>query len=310
MNKQQISISIVCPFYNEEDMVNAFMNEIFTVLQSINRTFEIVCVNDGSLDNTLKKLVKEKESRGNIRIISLSRNFGKEAALSAGIDHAWGEAIIPIDADLQDPPSLIKELIAYWDKGYDVVLAKRTDRTSDSFAKRTTARLFYKIHNKISSTKIPDNVGDFRLTTRKVVNTIRDLPENQRFMKGIFAWVGFNTAVVEYKRGIRHAGKTNFNGWKLWNFALEGITSFSTVPLRIWLYLGTFISFAAFCYGSFIILRTLIFGIDVPGYASLLTTILFLGGIQLIGIGVIGEYIGRIYMESKRRPIYIVEKEY
>ncbi|WP_299979380.1 glycosyltransferase family 2 protein [Desulfobacula sp.] len=308
MNKQQISISIVCPFYNEEDMVNAFMKEIFVVLESISRPFEIVCVNDGSSDNTLEKLLKEQETRENIKIINLSRNFGKEAALTAGLDFARGEAIIPIDADLQDPPALIKEFIAYWDKGYDVVLAKRTDRSTDSFGKRMTAQLFYKVHNKISSTQIPENAGDFRLVTRKVISAIQELPENQRFMKGIFAWVGFKTAVVEYKRNKRKLGKTSFNGWKLWNFALEGFTSFSTVPLRVWLYLGLFISLSAFCYGSFIIIRTLIFGIDVPGYASLLTTILFLGGVQMIGIGVIGEYIGRMYMESKRRPPYIIDR--
>jgi len=308
MNKQQIAISIVCPFYNEEDMVNAFMDEIFIVLESISRSFEIICVNDGSSDNTLEKLLKEQKAKENIKIINLSRNFGKEAALTAGLDFARGEAIIPIDADLQDPPALIKDFIAYWDKGYDVVLAKRTDRSTDSLSKRITAQLFYKIHNKISPTKIPDNVGDFRLITRKVLKAIQDLPENQRFMKGIFAWVGFKTAVVEYKREQRKAGKTNFNGWKLWNFALEGFTSFSTVPLRVWLYLGSFISLSAFCYGSFIVIKTIILGIDVPGYASLLTTILFLGGIQMIGIGVIGEYIGRMYMESKRRPPYIIDR--
>ncbi|MCK5348555.1 MAG: glycosyltransferase family 2 protein, partial [Desulfobacula sp.] len=189
MDKQQVAISIVCPFYNEEDMVKAFMDEIFIVLESINRTFEIVCVNDGSSDNTLEKLLKEQETRENIKIINLSRNFGKEAALTAGLDFARGEAIIPIDADLQDPPALIKEFISYWDKGYDVVLAKRTDRSTDSLGKRVTAQLFYKIHNKISPTKIPENVGDFRLVTRKVLSAIQELPENQRFMKGIFAWV-------------------------------------------------------------------------------------------------------------------------
>ena len=307
---EKITISIVCPFYNEEDMVNVFMKEIFTVLQSINRTFEIVCVNDGSSDNTLKKLLEEQGTRENIKIINFSRNFGKEAALTAGLDYALGDAIIPIDADLQDPPGLIKEFILKWDEGYDVVLAKRMDRSTDNFLKRVTAQLFYKVHNMISHTKIPENVGDYRLMTRKVIDAIQELPENQRFMKGIFAWVGFNSAVVEYKRDERRAGNTSFNGWKLWNFALDGITSFSTSPLRVWLYLGVFVSTISFCYGNFIILRTLVLGVDVPGYASLLTTILFLGGIQLIGIGVIGEYIGRLYLESKKRPLYIVEKEY
>jgi len=211
---------------------------------------------------------------------------------------------------LQDPPGLIKDFISCREKGYEVVVAKRVDRSTDSIAKKITAQLFYKFHNKIAQTKIPDNVGDYRLITRKVLNATQQLRENQRFMKGIFAWVGFKTATVEYKRNGRKAGKTSFNGWKLWNFALDGITSFSNIPLRIWLYIGTFISFLTFLYASFIIVRTLIWGIDVPGYASLLTVILFLGGIQLIGIGALGEYIGRIYMESKRRPLYIVEDEY
>jgi glycosyltransferase involved in cell wall biosynthesis len=310
MQKQQITISIVCPFFNEEDMVDLFMKEITAICDELNKSFEIVCVNDGSTDNTLSKLLQAKEDYPNMRIINFSRNFGKEAALTAGLDYAKGEAIIPIDADLQDPPELIKNFISHWEEGYDVVLARRVDRSSDSIAKKITAQLFYKLHNKISYTNIPDNVGDYRLITRKVLNAIQKLPENQRFMKGIFAWVGFRTTVVEYKRDNRKAGKTNFCGWKLWNFALDGITSFSTIPLRIWLYIGMLMSFLTFFYGSFIILRTLILGVDVPGYASLLTTILFLGGIQLIGIGILGEYIGRMYMESKRRPSYIIDGEY
>ncbi|MBC2695820.1 MAG: glycosyltransferase family 2 protein [Desulfobacteraceae bacterium] len=310
MHKQQIAISIVCPFFNEEKMVDLFMKEITAVVNELNKPFEVVCVNDGSTDNTLAKLLQAKEDYPNMKIINFSRNFGKEAALTAGLDYAKGEMIIPIDADLQDPPELIKDFISYREKGYDVVVAKRVDRSTDSILKKTTAQLFYKLHNKIAQTKIPDNVGDYRLITRKVLNAMQELRENQRFMKGIFAWVGFKTATVEYKRNNRKAGKTSYNGWKLWNFALDGITSFSNIPLRIWLYIGTFISFLTFLYGSFIIARTLIWGVDVPGYASLLTVILFLGGIQLIGIGALGEYIGRIYMESKKRPLYIVEDEY
>lgn len=305
-----IKISIVCPFFNEEDMVDLFMEEVTAVVKPLNMPFEIVCVNDGSTDNTLQKLLQAKKNFTNIRIINLSRNFGKEAALTAGLDFTKGEVIIPIDADLQDPPELIKLFISKWQDGFDVVLAKRTDRSSDTVVKKLTAQLFYKFHNIISHTELLENVGDCRLMTRKVLNAIQKLPENQRFMKGIFAWVGFKTTIVEYKRNSRRAGKTSFNGWRLWNFALEGITSFSTVPLRIWLYIGFLISFLAFSYGSFIVLRTLIIGVDLPGYASLLTSILFLGGIQLIGIGVLGEYIGRMYIEAKRRPPYIVEKEY
>ena len=276
----------------------------------INEPYEIVFINDGSRDNTLNVLLNAKQNFKNIRIINFSRNFGKEAALTAGLDKARGEAAIPIDVDLQDPPELIKELVARWHEGCDVVLAKRADRTSDSFAKRVSADLFYKLNGKISNVDIPNNVGDFRLMSKRVVEALKQLPENQRFMKGLFAWVGFKTTVIEYVREKREAGQSSFNGWKLWNFALDGITSFSTLPLRIWLYIGALVSFLSFLYGSFIILKTLIFGIDLPGYASLAVIMLFLGGIQLIGIGILGEYIGRIYSESKRRPSYIIEGEY
>lgn len=310
MKKVEISISIVCPFFNEEDMVSLFMEQLFPVLNETRRTFEIVCVNDGSSDKTLEKLIQEEKQRGHIKIINLSRNFGKEAALTAGLDFSSGEAVIPIDSDLQDPPELIKKMIQYWDKGFDVVHAKRSDRVSDSFLKRNTALLFYKIHNRVSDIQIPENVGDCRLISRKVVEAIQKMPENQRFMKGIFAWVGFKTAVVEYSRKPRKSGETKFNLWKLFNLGIDGITNFSTVPLRVWLYIGFFISTGAFIYMSFIILRTIILGVDVPGYASLLTVILFIGGIQMVGIGVIGEYIGRMYIETKRRPSYIVEDIY
>lgn len=303
-------ISIICPCYNEEDVVNIFLERIETILRDIGKFYEIIFINDGSKDNTLNVLIELKKNYKNIRIINLSRNFGKEAALTAGLDYANGEVIIPIDVDLQDPPELIKDFIKKWEEGYDVVLAKRVDRTVDNFTKRISANLFYVFHNKIADVKIPNNVGDYRLFTKKVLDAIKKLPENQRFMKGIFSWVGFKTATIEYIREKREAGTTSFNAWKLWNFAIEGITSFSTIPLKIWLYVGLIISLLSFLYGSIIIIKTLIFGIDLPGYASLLSVVLFLGGIQLMGIGILGEYIGRIYSESKRRPVYIVENEY
>ncbi len=303
-------ISIICPVYNEREMITYFTSAIVPVLLKLNYFYEIIFINDGSNDGTLDELLDIKRSYDNIRVIDLSRNFGKEAALTAGLDYAQGDVIIPIDVDLQDPPDLISEFIAYWEKGYDVVLAKRTDRSSDSRIKRLTAEWFYRLHNTISQVEIPANVGDFRLITRKVLDAIKQLPENQRFMKGIFAWVGFKTAVVDYKRCPRKVGRTNFSGWKLWNFALDGITGFSTIPLRIWLYIGVFVALLSFLYGSFIIILTLFWGVKVPGFASLFTAVLFLGGIQLIGIGVLGEYIGRIYMEAKRRPSYIIDKEY
>lgn len=309
-NNQNLSISIICPCFNEEKVINIFLERIEPVLKNLGKNYEIIFINDGSTDDTFEVLLDAKNKHNNIRILNLSRNFGKEAALTAGLENAKGEVIIPIDVDLQDPPELISSFMEKWEEGYDIVLAKRSDRSSDSLAKRLTAKYFYKIHNIISDNSIPHNVGDYRLMSKKVVQTLNTLPENQRYMKGLFSWVGYKTAIVEYKREVRVAGETSFNGWKLWNLALDGITNFSTVPLKVWLYLGVIISMFSFFYGGFIIIKTLVLGIDLPGYASLLTTILFLGGIQLIGIGVLGEYIGRIYKEAKRRPIYIIENEY
>lgn len=303
------TISIVCPCYNEQEVVGIFMKRISQVLAETQYSYEVILINDGSKDQTLQTITQLREQYPAIRLINLSRNFGKEAALTAGIDVARGEVLIPIDADLQDPPELIHDFLREWEKGFDVVVAKRVDRSTDSWAKKRTAELFYKFHNAVAQVEIPENVGDFRLINRRVVKAIQLLPENQRFMKGIFSWVGFKTSVVEYKREAREAGETSFNGWKLWNFALDGITSFSTAPLRIWLYIGSLISALAFIYGSFTVIKTLIYGIDAPGYASTITIMLFLGGVQLIGIGVMGEYIGRLYMESKRRPTYIIEQD-
>lgn len=303
-------LSIICPCYNEEENIKTFVQKVEEVLNTLEVKTQLIFVNDGSSDNTVDELLKQKEKNSSIKIINLSRNFGKEAALTAGLDKADGDIIIPIDVDLQDPIELIPKLIEKWQEGFEVVLAKRVDRTSDSFFKSFSAKYFYKFHNKISDVPIPENVGDFRLISKKVLDALKKLPENQRFMKGIFAWVGFKTTTIEYKREARHEGQSSFNGWKLWNFAIDGITSFSTLPLRFWMYLGVTISFLSFIYGSVILIRTLILGVDVPGYASLIISILFLGGIQLIGIGVLGEYIGRIYLESKNRPSYIIESEY
>lgn len=307
------TISVVCPFYNEQEMVPPFFKEFLTVAKQVSEQVELVCVNDGSTDKTLKLLLEQQKlysSSFRVKIVDLSRNFGKEAALSAGIDHAFGDAVIPIDADLQDPPELILDMLEKWRQGYEVVLATRKNRCADSWLKRSSARWFYRVHNAISSPKIPEDTGDFRLLDRTVVDALKKLPENQRFMKGLFNWVGFKTAQIHYDRVARVEGKTKFSPWRLWNLALDGITSFSTVPLKIWTYLGLIISCMAFFYGSFIVIRTLIYGIDSPGYASLIVAVLFLGGLQLIGIGVLGEYIGRIYLETKRRPVYIVRKQY
>lgn len=303
-------ISIVCPCYNEADVIEIFVNRLIEVLGPEASDYELVCINDGSTDATLAKLLSLKKAPITLRIIDLSRRFGKEAAIAAGLDHASGEAVIVIDADLQDPPELIPKLVATWQEGNKVVVARRIDRSADTFMKRQFARAFYRLHNLISETDIPVDVGDFRLLDRDVVDVLCQLPERQRFMKGLFSWVGFEPAIIDYVREKRASGRTKFNWWRLWNLGLEGITSFSTAPLRIWTYLGLVISASAFIYGGYVVVRTMAFGVDVPGYASLLTIILFLGGVQLMSLGVIGEYVGRIYMETKGRPIYVVRREH
>jgi glycosyltransferase involved in cell wall biosynthesis len=312
MSSQDTSktVSIVAPFYNEELVVDKFFSRIIPILEGLEIQYEIICVNDGSTDSTLTSLIKYSNLNYHIKVVELSRNFGKEAALTAALDFASGDAVIPIDSDLQDPPELIPRMIDLWKNGAEVVLARRSDRSSDSWIKRTAATLFYSVHNEISDFSIPKDVGDFRLMDRFVVDVVRSLPESRRFMKGIFSWVGFKSITIDYVREQRIAGSSKFNGWKLWNFALEGITSFSTAPLKIWFYLGLVVAFLSLFYASIIVVKTFIFGVDVPGYASIITSLLFLGGIQLIGIGVLGEYIGRIYIESKRRPVYIVRKLY
>jgi polyisoprenyl-phosphate glycosyltransferase len=304
-------VSIVVPFHDEADSVAAFYRELVAALDALPaHRFEVICVDDGSRDETLARLLELVERDARFRVLELSRNFGKEAALTAGIDAARGQALIPMDADLQDPPELIARLIEEWQRGAEVVLARRTDRSADSFLKRKTAQLFYRIHNRLSSVQLPENVGDFRLVDRVAVEALKALPERQRFMKGLFAWIGFKTAAVDYARGVRAAGSSKFSGWRLWNFALEGITSFSTAPLRIWTYIGAFGALLTFAYALFIILRTLVLGIDVPGYASLLVAVLFIGSLQLLSVGLLGEYIGRVYLETKQRPVYVVRRRF
>ncbi|SOY55052.1 glycosyltransferase family 2 protein [Cupriavidus taiwanensis] len=304
-------LSLVVPCYNESESIGQFFASVIPVLECIDAIrFEIVLVNDGSTDDTLERLVAHSQRDPRVRVVDLTRNFGKEAALTAGLDEALGDAVIPIDADLQDPPALIPEMVRRWREGAEVVLAQRSSRACDSWLKRVTAGAYYRVHNKLSDQKLPVNVGDFRLMDRTVINALKQLPERHRFMKGLFAWVGYRTVIVPYEREARSAGRSKFSGWRLWNFALEGITSFSTMPLRSWTYIGVAIALGAFGYGAFIVARTLVLGVDVPGYASLLSALLFLGGIQLIGLGVVGEYVGRIYDEAKGRPIYLVRRRY
>lgn len=305
------SLSLVVPVFNEQEAIPIFLAEVDRQFGSPDDPrLELVFVNDGSKDSTLAVLSSAMEQDERIKIVDLSRNFGKEAALSAGLKYATGQVVVPIDVDLQDPPELIKKMIVKWQEGYDVVLGKRANRDTDSWAKKASAGWFYRIHNKIANPQIPEQVGDFRLMDRTVVDALNRLPENHRFMKGLFAWVGFPTATVHYERPTRSAGESKFNGWKLWNFALEGLTSFSTAPLRIWTYVGMVISGLSILYAFYIALRVFLDGVDVPGYASLMVAITFFGGVQLIGIGVLGEYLGRAYTEAKRRPTYIVREVY
>jgi len=306
-----LKLSLVVPFFNEGAGVEAFSKAVEPVAAALaDYDVEIVCVDDGSRDDTLERLIRAARRDGRYRVIELSRNFGKEAALTAGLEAASGDAVIPLDADLQDPPELLIEMAAKWRAGADVVLARRTDRRSDSFFKRVTADWFYRLHNRISDIEIPRNVGDFRLMDRRVIDALKALPERQRFMKGMFAWVGFRTVVIDYARAPRAVGETKFRGWKLWNFAVEGFTSFSIAPLRMWTYVGLGGAALTSLYAFIILTRTLVHGVDVPGYASLLLATLFIGSLQLISVGLLGEYIGRIYIETKQRPVYVVRSEH
>lgn len=305
-----VQISVVVPLYNEEENLDYLFNRLFTVLEQLATTYEIICVNDGSRDRTLTLLIDYHHRYPTIKVVNLSRNFGKDIALTAGIDYSSGQAVIPIDADLQDPPELILELVQKWREGYDVVCATRKVRLGETWLKRFTAKSFYKIINKISDFPIPSNTGDFRLLDRRVVEALKQLPERRRFMKGLFAWVGFKQTSILFDREPRYQGDTKWNYWKLWNFALDGITSFSFFPLKIWSYVGLLISIVSLLYALYLTIRTLVQGIDVPGYASIMVAVLMLGGVQLLTLGILGEYLGRVYEEVKGRPIYLVRDCY
>ncbi|CEO87655.1 MAG TPA: glycosyltransferase family 2 protein [Syntrophaceticus sp.] len=303
-------ISVVAPVYNESANIEAFYGRVTDVLQNTAYDYEIIFVNDGSKDDSMAMLTKLAYKNSKVKVIDLSRNFGKEIALSAGIDYASGDAVIPIDADLQDPPELIPKLIAKWQEGYDVVYATRTERAGETWLKKYTAHLFYRTINKLTKIEIPADTGDFRLLSKPVVEALKQMPERNRFMKGLFSWVGFRQTGVQYQRDSRNAGKSKYNYSKMWNHALDGITSFSRVPLQFAAYFGFIVAFTAFIYAIFIIVRTLFFVHDLPGYPSLITIILFLGGVQLMTIGILGEYIGRIYNEVKERPLYLIRAKY
>lgn len=304
------SISIVVPAFNEEEVLREFHRRITVVLDSLLYNTEIIYVNDGSSDNTLGVMLELKEKDLRVLIIDLSRNFGKEIALTAGLDHANGDGVVVIDADLQDPPELIHELIRHWEEGYDVVYAKRISREGESLLKKATAILFYRFIQRVCNINIPEGTGDFRLLSRRAVDALKELREQHRFMKGLFTWIGYPQKAVLYRRDARFAGKTKWNYWRLWNFAIEGITSFTIGPMKIAVYIGLSTSLLAFIYAVFILLKALVYGDPVRGYPSLMVVILFLGGIQLLSIGIMGEYLGRIFNETKRRPLYFIKNYY
>ncbi|AJI52801.1 glycosyltransferase family 2 protein [Francisella philomiragia] len=306
-NKNKLT-SIIIPVKDESEGIDHLFNRLMPILEQLPTKYELVFINDGSNDNTLDLLLEKQKSIPEIAIVDLSRNFGKEAALFAGFANCKGNAAISIDADLQDPPELILEMVEHWLNGYEVVTAVRENRDTDTSTKKHTAGLFYTVMNKISETKLTPNAGDYRLLNRAAINAFLELKEKVRFNKGLLTWIGFKEKIVYHAREERVAGQTKWNYWKLFKFSIDGITSFSRAPLEIWSYIGVFVALMSFLYGSFFILKSLVFGIDVPGYPSLITFILFFSGLQMIGIGMLGSYIGRIFIETKHRPLYIVRE--
>lgn len=302
-----VTLSIVVPAYNEATVLPEFHRRLGAVLDMMGVSSEIVYVNDGSQDGTTEIIQEFRNADDRVALVDLSRNFGKEIAMTAGLDHCHGDAAVIIDADLQDPPELIPDLMREWRQGWDVVYAVRTHRRGESWLKRATAAAFYRVIQTIGMVRIPPAAGDFRLLSRRAVAALQRLREHHRFMKGLFAWIGYAQTAVPYERDPRLAGTTKWNYWKLWNFALEGITSFTVMPLKIATYVGSLTAVGAFVYGLVIIFKTVVFGRDLPGYPSLMVTILFIGGIQLMALGVMGEYLGRVFNETKQRPLYFVQ---
>lgn len=302
----QTLISVVVPAYNEEEVLGEFHRRLCQVADAESFSMEVVYVDDGSLDRTLEVMTEIAKGDPRVTVVELSRNFGKEIALTAGLDHAVGDAVVNMDADLQDPPELIPELVARWQEGYDVVYAQRCRREGESLLKKWTANRFYRVMQLTGRVKIPKDTGDYRLMSRRALDALLQLREHHRFMKGLFVWIGFPQIAVRYSRDPRFAGQTKWNYWKLWNLALEGITSFTVAPLKLATYIGLVTAIGSFGYGVMIIAKTILSGVDTPGYASLMVVVLFLGGIQLMALGVIGEYLGRTFNEVKQRPLYFV----
>ena len=303
-------VSVVVPCFNEAAGLAEFHHRASTVMARLGTGWEIIFVNDGSTDGTLAALHALRQADPHVAVLNLARNFGKEIALTAGLDHAQGDAIVVIDADLQDPPELIPELVAAWREGHDMVFAQRAGRAGESWLKRATAALFYRLMESIGDRglSLPRDAGDFRLLSRRAADAVLQLREQHRMMKGLFAWVGFSSKAIPYSRAPRASGRTSWNYWRLWNLAIEGITGFTVLPLKLSTYMGVAVALFALVFGAQLVFRTLVFGNPVPGYPSLMAVILFLGGVQLTSLGVIGEYLGRIFNETKRRPLYLVEQ--
>ena len=302
-------ISIVVPLYNEQEVLPLFLQRTDTVLQKMNVSYEYIFVNDGSCDGSVMWLKQQAQKRPEIKLVSFSRNFGKEAALTAGLECAQADAVVCMDVDLQDPPELIADFYQKFQEGYDNIYGQRVSRDQDSWFKRTTAQSFYKIYNWFASPKMPYNAGDFRLLSRQAVNAILQLPERERFMKGLFAWVGFKSIAVPYHREARPLGNTKWNYWKLWNLALNGLTASTTIPLKLCTCFGALISLASFVFALWTAYKKIVYGNPVSGYSSIMVAILFFSGVQLITLGVIGEYLGRIFMEVKHRPMYLINEK-
>ena len=303
-------LSVVIPCYNEEGGIDGLVARLLPSLDRLGVPYEVVFVNDGSRDATLEQLIAAAKRHPQLKVIDLSRNFGKERALSAGLAHAAGDVVVPMDADLQHPPEAIAEMIERWRDGYEVVYAVRNARTGQGVSERLFAHAFYWFFDHLSEVPLPREVGDFRLMDRKVVDAVNHMPERSRFLKGIFAWVGFRQTGITYVQGERAAGTTHFNFFRLLRFAFDGLTAFSNFPLRIWGLIGAGISGLAFVYIVIRIIKTLIYGIDVPGYESILVSVLFLGGVQLLTLGILGDYLGRVFDEVKGRPLYLVREVY
>ena len=301
------SLTVVIAAYNEQAALPSMHRRLSATLDALDMESRVLYVDDGSRDGTWAVLRGLAEHDSRVGLLRLSRNFGKELALTAGLDRVDSDATVVMDADGQDPPELLPRFIAKWREGYDVVYGTRLSRSGESWLKKTTASAFYRVINRLSNTGMPADTGDFRLMSRRVLEALRGLRERQRFMKGLFAWVGFRQTAIAYEREPRAAGSSKFNYWRLWNFALEGITSFSTAPLRVATYLGLTTAIAAFCYGGWIITRTLLWGDPVQGWPTMMAVVLFLGGVQLMALGIIGEYLGRLYLEAKQRPLYLVQ---